>query len=109
MFDELGSKLEINAWIGAESAKADNPNFNWTFRQRVEGGPTPKLLAIPKQADPADWTDLRVGFGVVLEETPGLSPAVLASGDDAPPPIRKLIAERQKKAPVPIFRYIPSS
>jgi hypothetical protein len=55
----------------------------------------------PKVPDPADWSNSDVGWGIILPEKEGLSPDQLARADDAPEPIRALVAEREGK----IFRY----
>lgn len=49
---------------------------------------------MPAPLDPADWRDPRVGWGLILPERPGLEPSALATADDAPEPIRALVAAR---------------
>ena len=55
----------------------------------------------PKVPDPADWSNSDVGWGIILPEKEGLSPEQLARADDAPEPIRALVAEREGK----VLRY----
>lgn len=65
-----------------------------------------KLL--PAAVNPADWSDEKVGWGIILPEPPNVSESdadALARADDAPAPIRELIASRQGK----VLRYRASS
>lgn len=96
--------LSINAWTGqvVPSAGLSTNALAWTL-----GQPPPqveKVLA-PSLADPTNWRDERVGWGLVLPERAGLSEAQLASGSDAPEPIQALIRTRPGS---PIFRYRPA-
>ena len=94
--------LTINAWTGESPASgtvsAQAPN--WVIR--TEQPNVPEYLKPPEDANPADWRDPFVGWGLVLPERVGLSPAELASGADAPEPIRALLRERND---APVFRY----
>lgn len=58
-----------------------------------------------------NWRDPRVGWGVVLADKAGLSEATLASGDDAPEPIRRLLKERAPAGAehAPVLRYHAST
>ncbi|WP_114907546.1 hypothetical protein [Ornithinimicrobium murale] len=60
---------------------------------------------VPRAADPADWTDPRVGWGIILPERPGLDHTALARADDAPEPIRELVRVRSGK----VLRYRPDT
>lgn len=60
---------------------------------------------MPAPIDPADWRDPRVGWGVVLPEPPGADPAALGTADDAPEPVRALVAARSGK----VLRYRPGA
>jgi hypothetical protein len=63
------------------------------------------LKALPK-ADPRDWRDPRVGWGLVLPDNPALSLAELSSAVDAPEPIRTLLNSRGTNGqPAPVLRY----
>jgi hypothetical protein len=97
-------RLTINAWTGAAAAGSspDDKANRWVLRTRPPEVRT--FLKPPPLADPANWRDPRVGWGLVLAEKPGVSEADLASGADAPGPIRDLLAAR---APAPVFRYRP--
>jgi hypothetical protein len=59
----------------------------------------------PNVPDPADWSNSKVGWGIVLPKREGLSAAQLARADDAPEPIRTLVAEREGK----VLRYCGGS
>lgn len=56
---------------------------------------------VPAEADPGDWRDDRIGWGVVLPDVPGLDPAALARAEDAPEPIRRLVEARHGR----VLRY----
>lgn len=103
---EWPETLAINAWTG--DAAAASPVNARTLAWVLQTPPlrAQQYLAPPPEADPANWRDPRVGWGVVLAEKPGLSKQDLASGADAPEPIRKLIRERGN---APVFRYAPVS
>lgn len=63
---------------------------------------------LPPKVDPTDWTDKGVGWGIILPEpfnVPESDTATLAAAEDAPIPIRQLIASRQGK----VLRYRASS
>lgn len=55
----------------------------------------------PAPVDPADWQDPAVGWGLILPERPDLDAAALATANDAPEPIRELVAQRSGK----VLRY----
>ena len=103
---EWPTTLEINAWTGdaAAASPIDSSALAWVLQ--APPLKARQYLAPPPDADPADWKDPREGWGVVLPENPDLTKADLASGADAPEPIRKLIAERGN---APVFRYAPVS
>jgi hypothetical protein len=107
---QLPHSLSINAWTGEEAArsKTSSDAEDWI----LSSGP-PRIrtfLAPPKAADPANWRDPRVGWGLVLPNDPSLSPADAAAAKDAPEPIRALIAGRgENGSPAPVFRYIPGA
>lgn len=98
--------LTINAWTGesAASGNVSDQAFDWVLGTRQPR--VTEYLKPPPDADPADWRDPSVGWGLVLPERAGLSPADLASGADAPEPIRALLKARNN---APVFRYRPDS
>lgn len=96
-------EVRANAFTGEEAATgrfADTMG-RWTIGAADLG--VPQL--VPSPADPADWSDPRVGWGVILPEREGLDPAALATADDAPEAIRELVRQRQGK----VLRYRPDT
>jgi hypothetical protein len=92
--------ISIDAFTGAEVASGlvASRYAAWALRPaRFEA--ERKLLPTPP--DPAAWADERVGWGLVLPEPAGLDAAALATADDAPEPIRALVAARKGK----VLRY----
>jgi hypothetical protein len=107
---EWPSTLSINAFTGDEpvpSQPADGAE-DWV----LSSGP-PRLrtfLKPEKPADPANWRDPRVGWGLVLRDNADLSDTDLASAADAPESIRTLVQERgENGSPAPVFRYRPGA
>lgn len=95
--------LQINAWSGTASPKASLPRSTpWAQRQTILQ-PKRHLLA-PPPADPRDWTHPDIGWGLVLPDRDGVGAADLARGEDAPAPIRRLLAARGHP---PVLRYRP--
>lgn len=95
--------VQANAFTGEETATGTfAPSLGaWTVGTPDFGVPH----LVPSPADPTDWADPRVGWAVILPERPGLDPATLATADDAPEPIRELVAQRTGK----VLRYRPDS
>ncbi len=101
---EWPDRLTMNAWTGdkgttAVSGRLAEGAVPWTLKEPVEY--KRYLLPMPV-ADPNDWRDPRVGWGLVLRDRPGRSQSDLASGADAPAPIRKLLEARPA---APVLRY----
>lgn len=97
--------LSANAWTGEEAGRGRVARGY----ARWAAAPSRCLTAgaesflPPPGADPNDWADPRVGWGVVAAEPPEISRERLAAGDDLPEPIRALLRERRG----PILRYRP--
>ncbi|MBL1079825.1 hypothetical protein JK358_36025 [Nocardia sp. 2] len=89
----LPATITLNAFTGDSAVSgdlaADAADWGTATRPLAQR----KTLA-PKAVDPGDWQDPAVGWGVVLAENAELSAADKAAGLDAPPPIRRLLAER---------------
>jgi hypothetical protein len=109
MSSECPSEVKINAWTGEEAAAAAMPADcaeNWVLTNappRVRA-----FLAPPPPADPRDWTDARVGWGLILPQNPNLPPNKQHTADDAPEPIRQLVEKRKFNGkPAPVFRFNP--
>jgi hypothetical protein len=93
------SALRINAYTGepvAPSAPAADAD-DWTLRK---GPPRLRTFLRPaKPADPADWRDPRVGWGLVLPQGKDLADIEV---------LRALVADRGVNgAPAPVFQYMP--
>lgn len=88
--------LMANAWTG-ETAPASPvvADYDAWVRGEHERAPSFPGSFAPPNIDPNDWRNPAVGWGVVLPWRDGLSAAAMAAGDDAPEPIRQLIAERK--------------
>lgn len=102
--------LSIDAWTGNEhdtTCPTDSATKRWTYKGpqgMVDSqGSDLRMLAAPPPADPSNWRDPKVGWGLVLPDVAGLSDAEKAAGDDAPAPLRKLLAHR---AGAPVLRYV---
>jgi hypothetical protein len=98
--------LTINAYLGDGRPGAASPVAPkadaWTLRHEP---PVARAFLKPKPIDETRWDDPRVGWGLILPERPGLTPAQLATADDSPEPIRELVRQRQG----PVFRFRPES
>lgn len=99
----LPPTLTINAFTG-EDIEVASPVVGdanrWGSIGTMLGKQAP--LAPAGAVNLADWTDERVGWGVVLPENEALSDAEKARGVDAPPPIADLIRQRGS---APVLRY----
>jgi hypothetical protein len=106
---DLPQTLQIDAWRGkpAEATTAATAR-QWAAKDRLVRPPS--FLAV-KAIDLNVWSDTRVGWGIVLPEPPGdhgISRQDLATAEDQPAAIRRLIASRTTPSHVPpIFRYKP--
>ena len=103
-------EVRVNAWTGGGAAPAGDFGPNWLQWALGEEAGLHKAIFLAPDAAPdlTVWSDRRVGWGVVLPDRPGLGSEALATGEDAPEPIRGLIAERKVAlGRVPIFRPAP--
>jgi hypothetical protein len=105
---QFPTNLKINAWTGEDTAasKPSPESEDWILGN---GGPRVRtFLAPPKVADPADWRDRRVGWGLVLPGNSSLSSDDALTAKDAPEPIRALVMDRGENGkPALVFRYLP--
>jgi hypothetical protein len=108
MIDELvlPRQLMINAYAGPEpvSARPSPDTKDWLLSNAP-----PKIRAFLKaapRADPRNWRDERVGWGLVLPHNAALPPEKWSTAEDAPEPIRALVEDRgQQGEPAPVLRY----
>ncbi|MFF2276185.1 hypothetical protein [Agromyces sp. NPDC058126] len=96
--DELPHAIQIDAWpgrpaVGALVAGAEA----WGARRGLP--PAQEPLAFEKPVDMTCWQDPRVGYGILLRDTPDLAwSREKVSGVLAPPAIRELLAARKGTA-----------
>jgi len=106
----LPENLMMNAWVQTEPATASPSSAvkSWLL------GNTPQkirtFLKAPAKADPRDWRDSRVGWGLVLPHNPSLPSDKWSTADDAPEPIQTLVKDRGENGnPAPVLRYRPGT
>jgi hypothetical protein len=105
MSDEQGAlpeEVAINAYAGDQvpvTSRLAQDWSEWALVRRVE---EPRKVLFAKEADLNDWSDPEVGWGLVLPDDDAKSEGERAAGDDAPAPIRELLAARLGS---PVFRY----
>jgi hypothetical protein len=103
------TRVQINAFVGDDVANAsdlDDSAYAWAARPQDRKAST--FLKPEEPADEANWRDPRVGWGLVLPDNPKLRPRQLATADDAPEPLRRLLHARPD-APVLRYRHETSS
>ncbi|HEX6480746.1 MAG TPA: hypothetical protein VF043_18050 [Ktedonobacteraceae bacterium] len=100
------STLTINAWTGEEPGSGDVSEKAKAWALRTGPPEARAYLPVPPAADPANWRDPRIGWGLILAESDGHSDAELAAGIDAPEAIQALLKARGN---APVFRYMPKS
>ncbi len=106
----LPTHLRLNAFSGPEGVAPAKATMQHTIaeKSRVLRWALGQPLAVepelrpPQPADPTQWQDPRVGYGVILPEPDGLTSEQLKTGSDAPEPIFELIRKRPGTA---VLRY----
>lgn len=90
---ELPDAIATDAWTGTEAAHGgvDPDAIRWGARAGLP--PSQQPLDLGRPADPADWRDPDVGYGLLLPES-ARPAAEKAAGLDAEPPVRDLLAAR---------------
>lgn len=104
--DEWPATVSINAWAGGDGA-VSGPIRNaleWGVRSGLPDI-RPYLFAA-EPPDLSDWTDDKVGWGIILRDTEKFSRADKARAVDAPGPIKGLLNDRPH---APVLRYPPNS
>ena len=103
-FASLGP-IGINAWTGTTSPRS--PFVDARDGWAVATSPLrAQQSAAPHPPGPEAWQDPRIGWGLVLPYRPGLTPEQLGTADDAPEPIRALLAARPASR---VLRYRPGT
>ncbi|MFI1379454.1 hypothetical protein [Embleya sp. NPDC020886] len=103
----LPAEIQLNAWTGDEVARAttDDDAARWGAGR---GGMPRSQAVLPfgPPVDPRDWRSADVGYGILLpdDREANLSDAAKAAGEDAPAPIRELLAARPDTA---VLRWSP--
>ena len=102
-FDPLPA-LRINAWTGSETApeQLSAERMAWALHRHSPGKIGDGLDRVYEEIDDRDWTNPRVGWGLVLPENETLPAARRATADDAPEPIQRLLAARPG---APVLRW----
>lgn len=94
------NELRANAWCGEEAhGPLAHSSIGWGARRDV---PRALNLLAPAPLDFANWTDKRVGWGLIVPERDDLSGAEKAHGVDLLEPLQELVRRRNG---APIFRY----
>src|SRR5262245_7128928 len=98
--------VHANAWCGAEvSGELDADKARaWGARGGPPGGRAKMFLAPPKPLNLSDWTDPRVGWGLVVPDRADVPAADKAVGKDLSAPLQELVKVRNN---APIFRWRP--
>ena len=102
---KLPESLTLDAFVGADEAVSSDLAAiagSWGVSGEVLEQQAPLAPGAP--VDAADWAHPEIGWGVVLPEPDDVAPQEKARAEDAPEPIRELIAARGD-GDVPILRY----
>ncbi len=102
--DVFPSRLALNAWDGGDGpVEADVAASSYAFARRPLGLDRRQFLGPPTLADPADWRDLRVGWGVILPDVAVADLPIVEQAAAADiPELAPLLAARPGAA---VFRY----
>lgn len=100
----LPATLAVNAWTG-NGATATSPLGPGAVAWALGQGPSvpPRWLAPAAEVPRTEWRNPAVGWGLVLPDADGLDDAAKARGEDAPEPLRRLLADREG---APVLRYV---
>ncbi len=100
----LEDQLQLNAHTGGSSPSTSGSldtraALRWALQKPLV---KETFARPPADVDPKHWWDPRIGYGIVLPETDGLTAEQLKTGSDAPEPIVELLRERPETA---VLRY----
>ena len=102
--DSFPDMLASNAWdgTGAPQGRLGKRARAWAVGTSITE--VPRWLR-PQPADPRDFSDPRVGWGIILPDDPRVPIEMRGRADDAPEPIRALVASRPEAK---VLRWSPS-
>ena len=95
--------LRTNAWTGEAAAAGPLSEGAKRWALRPNADIAPPTLAPTPPAPLEEWADPEIGYGIVLPDVPGMDDDAKARGEDAPEPLRRLIAERPGTV---VLRYV---
>lgn len=101
------TEVELNAYAGGDDGvrgALDESSARWALRSAP--GVLERFLKPPVPADPRNWKDERVGWGLVTFEQPGFNGTGFAANEDLCPALRQLLEKRQSAT---VLRFRPSS
>ena len=98
------ARLSANLWTGqASPAAALAPQvLGWALRQQGAGTPHGGFLAPSPEAQPWNWRDERVGWGLVLPDNLQLDARQRCTAIDAAEPLQRLLVDRDGS---PVLRW----
>lgn len=101
----VGTELRMNAWTGQASpvgTMAAARAAAWAMQRQSGGAGLDAAAAAPHEVGAWDWQHPKVGWGLVLPDSPNLTSKTRGRADDAPPPIRRLWEARPTS---PVLRW----
>lgn len=105
---EFPHELRMNAFAGNEAAVASLADKT-TLKRWLANHSLPRVRTFLKaapNADPRDWRDHRVGWGLILPDVSDLPAEDKAWARDAPEPIQALVKSRGEAGrPAPVLRF----
>jgi hypothetical protein len=104
---ELPASVQLNAYSGdgeTVSGAMSTAATRWSLRTTPLA--VERTLRPPEPADPKNWQDPRVGWGLVTFEQPGFSAAQYAANDDLCPALKQLLAHRGNDV---VLRFRPQT
>jgi hypothetical protein len=102
---EIPISLQLNAFTGESvTGTLVSNTAKWSLSQAPLV--SEKFLKPPPPADPRDWLDARVGWGLVTFERDGFTAPQYANNEDLCPLLRELLQKRENTV---VLRFRPSS
>jgi hypothetical protein len=101
----IPERLLLDAWVGGPAGVSSRIEAGATIAGiRADLPREIRSLAPPKPADLRDWTDPRVGWGLILADDESVPVSDRARAIDAHEPLMELVAARGM---APVFRFRP--